>query len=394
MKLKKLLLVAAFLSTTLGSYAQDQNTAIVNVYFITAQYGLTQRTTDSLNQFIKDHKNDHNVTVIGHCDKRGGFAYNDQLSEDRANMVMNYLLKHGLSRQSVDTVKGFGKRRLIDAPGTEDEVNSKNRVVIVKCVYGSTAKAVAPVVKQEPAVAAVVIKKPMPVDTVYSTESIVMPLPYPAEILAINKHPHKGDILKVERSVEMRNDTPFVFKKLYVASETMEEPKQEPAVIGVPNAQNTTGVVVTPPSEIAEDIKPSDLTLQVSEQLKKSSVGQSLVIRGINFDFGYHIILKKDMPALQAVLSALKQIPTLKVEIQGHVCCWPIGQEGFDKQTKEYNLSYNRAKAVFDYLVANGIEANRLTYNGYGMKHPLVYPEKNKNDEYRNRRVEFKIVSK
>lgn len=389
MKLKKLLLSAVLLSSFICTYAQE-DTSLVNVYFYKSKFFLTAKAKENLKKFMDDHKNDHHLYVVGRCDKWGGHEYNDWLSIQRAQTVAKFMQANGFPVANIDTVKGYGKRKQLAFNMPPKEVDSLNRVVTITGSF-AVVKQIIETKREAPPVAAIEVKKPAPVhiDTVYRNDSILVPPPYSAEILAVHKFPHKGDIIKIERSVEVRNDTPFVFKKLYVASETMEEPKPEIVV-----TKPAPDKVAAPPAEISEDIKASDLSQEVTDQLKKSSVGESLVIRGINFDFGYHTILKKDMPALQAVLSALKEIPTLKLEIQGHVCCWPIGQEGFDKDTKEYNLSYNRAKAVYDYLVSNGIAADRLTYNGYGMKKPLVWPEKNKKDEYRNRRVEFKIVSK
>ena len=385
MKLKKLLLPVVLLLACVASYAQE-DTSFANVYFAKSKFFLTQEGKDTLKAFIQRHANDRHLWVVGRCDKWGGHVFNDWLSEQRANTVVNFLVANGFSKNNIDTIKGYGKRRQLAIVGTPKEVDDKNRVATITGSY-----AVVRSIIEAPA-------KPKYVDTTYLTITIQVPPPYAPELLVINKFPHKGDLLKTEFDRFVRNDSPFVQKKLYVAAETMEEPK---AVVAAPPpppppvVKDTTPVVKrTGPDEIAENTDESELGRQVKEHLLNSKVGESLVIRGINFDFCYHRIIKKDKPQHEAVVYAMGQIPTLKLEIQGHICCWPIGQEGFDKDTKEYNLSFNRAKAVYDYLIAAGIAANRLTYNGYGMKHPLIYPEKTKDDEYKNRRVEFKIVSK
>ncbi|HVX51028.1 MAG TPA: OmpA family protein [Chitinophagaceae bacterium] len=397
MKLKKPLLLFACAVAFIVSHAQEDST-LVNVYFHTSKYYLTAHAKQKLKAFIDKHKDDKHLYVVGRCDKWGPYAYNDWLSEMRAKTVSKFLADNGFPIENVDTVKGYGKRKLLAFDATPRQVDSLNRVVTITGSF-EVVKTLVETKREEPKVAQMVVKKPTPIDTVYISDSVVVPPPYPEEILALNKHPRKGDILKVERSVMVRNDTPFVMKRLYVAAETMEEPKQdivvtkpEPAVVNQPAAP----VQATPsaPSEISEDTKASDLGKQVTDKLKNSKIGESLVLRGINFDNGYHTILKKDIPALEAVVSAMKEIPTLKIEIQGHVCCWPLGEEGFDRETKEYNLSYNRAQVVYQYLIDHGIDKSRLTYAGYGMKKPLVYPEKNKSDQYKNRRVEFRIVSK
>lgn len=392
MKFTKPLLLLVFLAAITVTRAQE-DTSLVNVYFFKNKYFLTEKGKQNLKQFIDDHKNDAHLYVVGRCDKWGAVEYNDWLSVQRAQTVAKFMQDNGFPVANIDTVKGYGKRRQL-AIGTPKTVDSLNRVVTITGSF-AVVKSLIETKREAPVAEA---PKPLPpvvkkvIDTVYTNDSIMVPPPYSADILAINAHPHKGDILKIERSVLVKSDTPFVNKRLYVAAETMEEPK---VAVAPPPPPAPPAVAAAPESnEISEDTKESELNNEVMKRLRNTKVGESLVLRGINFDNGYHTILKKDLPTLQAVLEAMKQIPTLKVEIQGHVCCWPMGEEGFDRQTKEYNLSYNRAQVVYQYLVDNGISKDRLTFNGYGMKKPLVYPEKNKSDQYKNRRVEFKIVSR
>ncbi|HIE15917.1 MAG TPA: OmpA family protein, partial [Bacteroidales bacterium] len=86
----------------------------------------------------------------------------------------------------------------------------------------------------------------------------------------------------------------------------------------------------------------------------------------------------------QNLISFLKKNPTVSIEISGHTD---------NKGSVEHNkiLSRNRAKTVYDYLIANGIDYNRLTYKGYGFDKPIA---DNSNEAGRklNRRTEFKIT--
>ena len=82
-------------------------------------------------------------------------------------------------------------------------------------------------------------------------------------------------------------------------------------------------------------------------------------------------------------LEALNRVPEAKIAIDGHA-----SSEG---QT-EYNdiLSANRAQAVADYLVNQGVDKNRIVTVGHGSRIP------NEDTEYeemnRDRRVEVKVV--
>ena len=74
----------------------------------------------------------------------------------------------------------------------------------------------------------------------------------------------------------------------------------------------------------------------------------------------------------------------VSIEISGHT----------DNQgSREHNtkLSKNRAKTVYDYLIAHEIVANRLTYKGYGFDKPIGTND-TAEGRANNRRTEFKII--
>jgi outer membrane protein OmpA-like peptidoglycan-associated protein len=57
------------------------------------------------------------------------------------------------------------------------------------------------------------------------------------------------------------------------------------------------------------------------------------------------------------------------------------------------NLSYQRAKAISNFLRANGIENSRVTFQGFGVTKPIYpIPEKNEEERAANRRVEIQIL--
>jgi OOP family OmpA-OmpF porin len=100
------------------------------------------------------------------------------------------------------------------------------------------------------------------------------------------------------------------------------------------------------------------------------------------FDFDSDDIKPEAYPLLNEVLTILKKNPQLSVEIQGHTD--NVG-------SAEYNqtLSEERAQAVMDYLVKNGIDPQRVSSTGYGLTRPVA---SNDTDEGRakNRRVELR----
>jgi outer membrane protein OmpA-like peptidoglycan-associated protein len=144
--------------------------------------------------------------------------------------------------------------------------------------------------------------------------------------------------------------------------------------------------------------KPAKKTQVVKEntQLQKTiselKEGESLTIEGLSFIPGRHILMKSSIPVLEDLLQTLKEKEELRIEIQGHICCLTSDEDdGLDLDTGEPKLSENRALAVYNYLIKNGVEADRLTYKGYGHRFPKVV-ERTLEDEQTNRRVEIKVL--
>jgi outer membrane protein OmpA-like peptidoglycan-associated protein len=115
----------------------------------------------------------------------------------------------------------------------------------------------------------------------------------------------------------------------------------------------------------------------------------------MEFVGGRHKILESSLPQLKDLLSALKNNPALKISIEGHVCCLTNDSDGLDFDTNKQNLSYARAKAIFEYLTYSGISAKRMSYKGFGHSKPIFqYPEKSEEEKTTNRRVEIRILDK
>lgn len=91
----------------------------------------------------------------------------------------------------------------------------------------------------------------------------------------------------------------------------------------------------------------------------------SIDLKGVNFDFDKSTLRPDAIAILNEAVEILKRYPDLRVEVAGHT-----DECGSD----EYNqgLSERRARAVYDYLTSNGIDAARLAGpNGYGESRPL-----------------------
>ncbi|MGP1515522.1 MAG: OmpA family protein [Bacteroidales bacterium] len=114
------------------------------------------------------------------------------------------------------------------------------------------------------------------------------------------------------------------------------------------------------------------------------SVGRTIVLENIFFDFDKSVLLPQSYVALLQLMRLLTNNPRMKILLGGHT-----DNKGKDKYNDK--LSESRAKAVYDYLVGHGIEKKRLKYVGYGAKHPVA-DNKTEDGRCKNRRVEFTII--
>jgi OOP family OmpA-OmpF porin len=91
----------------------------------------------------------------------------------------------------------------------------------------------------------------------------------------------------------------------------------------------------------------------------------SIDLKGVNFDFDKATLRPDAVAILSEATEILKRYPELKVEVAGHTD--QCGKDDYNQK-----LSERRAKAVYDYLTSNGVDAGRLAGpNGYGESRPL-----------------------
>ena len=127
------------------------------------------------------------------------------------------------------------------------------------------------------------------------------------------------------------------------------------------------------------------LDVAFMQKIGEAQVGDKLKIENLNFQINTYIVVPSSKGKMYELLLVLKNNPNLKIEIQGHLCCMP---------TDRLDLSTQRAKAINNFLVANGINENRLTFKGFGSTQPIFpLPEKDEVQRAANRRVEILIVA-
>lgn len=128
-----------------------------------------------------------------------------------------------------------------------------------------------------------------------------------------------------------------------------------------------------------------DLPLAPAEE------GAVFPFENMNFEGNLPVLVKESERELPVLLKFMQMNPGIHIEVAGHIngIMYPVGGEPRDK----FQLSVDRARMVYDYLVKNGISAERMTYNGYGNRQ-MIYPSPYATFEQQaeNRRVEIRIL--
>ncbi len=130
---------------------------------------------------------------------------------------------------------------------------------------------------------------------------------------------------------------------------------------------------------------PSETTL--TESIRGLKAGDKIRLKNINFHNNSAVIRSSSQPILYELLCIMEENPTLKIEIQGHICC-QLREDANDVSTA-------RARAIYNFLIRNKINRKRLSYKGFGISQPIhPIPERTEAEADENRRVEIMIVER
>ena len=122
--------------------------------------------------------------------------------------------------------------------------------------------------------------------------------------------------------------------------------------------------------------------------LPKLKKGTKYNMGSINFYGDQATLLPESYASVEALYNLMKKNKKMIIKIEGHVHGNPGKSSKFEQQ-----LSEDRAKTVFDYLIKKGIDKTRMSTIGYGTLH-LLFPRPNSPDEMAaNRRVEINVIS-
>jgi outer membrane protein OmpA-like peptidoglycan-associated protein len=118
---------------------------------------------------------------------------------------------------------------------------------------------------------------------------------------------------------------------------------------------------------------------------KLADTGDAITAK-VFFDFAQANLRPESNRTIEELVEYMERFPKLRIEIQGHTD--NVGAEDFNQR-----LSENRAKAVLQALLDQGIESKRLRSRGFGMSQP-VSTNSTEEGRQKNRRTQFMIWAK
>lgn len=116
------------------------------------------------------------------------------------------------------------------------------------------------------------------------------------------------------------------------------------------------------------------------------AVNKAFILKGVVFEFDSTRLTEDAKKILDQVAETLKSYADVNVEIAGHTDS--IGTDSYN-----LGLSERRSIAVKDYLTGKGVDAARMTPNGYGETQPIETNDTAEGQSV-NRRVELRVIEK
>jgi len=119
-------------------------------------------------------------------------------------------------------------------------------------------------------------------------------------------------------------------------------------------------------------------------RLKRIKVGEPVVLNNVFFDVNSFTLRDESKVELDRLVNYLNEQGKLTIEISGHT-------DNTGSPSANKTLSENRAKSVYNYLISQGIKAERLAFKGYGESKPIA-DNTTEIGRQKNRRTEYRVT--
>jgi peptidoglycan-associated lipoprotein len=136
-------------------------------------------------------------------------------------------------------------------------------------------------------------------------------------------------------------------------------------------------------STLIQDV--TNITLDTTIVLDQLVLDRSVVLENIYYDLDKADIRTDAAVELNKLVQILKDNPSIRIELSSHTD---------DRSSDQYNqdLSQRRAQSAVDYIVSQGIAADRLVAKGYGESQLIIKNASTEEEHQTNRRTEFKVI--
>lgn len=121
--------------------------------------------------------------------------------------------------------------------------------------------------------------------------------------------------------------------------------------------------------------------LAVKDTIK---AGEKILLPNIRFEKAHSYITTESFSELNQLAQYLFKHPKLKIQINGH-------SDNTGSKSKNQKISEERARVVFEYLIAKGVQ-NKMSFKGFGGSQPIANNE-TEEGKAKNRRVEFEVIN-
>lgn len=280
------------------------------------------------------------VKITAHTDITGSIDENEKLSKLRAETIKNYLIQQGINEKRLVASWKAASEPIAD--NNTEGGKEQNRRVTIEVFRRIYLAKVTSVVKND-------------LGAVVPNALVMMRSKY----LSDSTHTDSAGVFSI--------DVPF--KQPAVIEVTAKDHFYDKQLLNI-------GIF---------KVKIKDFVIA------KTEIGKKLSVKDLHFYGGEAILLPESKPELKILLFFLKINPTYKIELAGHIN--GVGSI-VPRGSKDFKLSENRAKTVYQFLIENGIDEKRLVYKGYA-NWEMVFPNAQTEKQMAaNRRVEVRILEK
>jgi outer membrane protein OmpA-like peptidoglycan-associated protein len=324
-----------------------------------------EKTLLTVVKAIKAQKEPYYINLTGHTDNVDNNKYNYELGLKRAREVAAYLIKRGADSTKIYL---FSKgEELGKTDNSTDSLRMLNRRVEIQLF------------KQDGVSGNSLTEKTVTTDTASSTIKVVM-------VDSATGVTIRGQLLVVNKKIAT--------SRVLMDTSTFSTPIKSGDDYEISFSAKGYRTRIITYSFSTDFIKQHKNTIQVYiVKLQKAKVKSKKSFEKIYFYGNEARFLPSSDPELKRLLAWSKSAGVSAIEIVGHVNYpYQYNQNDTGMMQHNFKLSYDRARAVYDYLVENGVPAHVITYKGVGnteMKFPMTYEE---SEMQQNRRVEVLIL--